>query len=76
MFSNFRWFYYITFIKYVKRLSHFVSILSKTLLKLDFSQENVYYINEKLENLEKIMAFTTGERYRAYADWTPEYIEK
>ncbi len=48
----------------------------KTLLKLDFSQENVYYINEKLENLEKIMAFTTGERYRAYADWTPEYIEK
>ena len=22
------------------------------------------------------MAFTTEERYRAYADWTPEYIEK
>ena len=22
------------------------------------------------------MAFTTEERYRAYADWTSEYIEK
>ncbi|AGG65138.1 hypothetical protein NJAUSS_1677 [Streptococcus suis SC070731] len=33
VFSNFRWFYYITFIKYVKRLSHFVSILSKNIVK-------------------------------------------
>lgn len=30
---------------------------------------------EKLEFLENNMAFTTEERYRAYADWTPEYIE-
>lgn len=47
----------------------------KTLLKLDFYKENVYYINENLETLEKIMAFTTEERYRAYADWHPNILK-
>lgn len=47
----------------------------KTLLKLDFCKKT-FTILMKTRKLEKIMAFTTEERYRAYADWTPEYIEK
>ena len=45
VFSNFLCFNYIIFYLYVKRLSYFFLNLLKPLLKLDFLQENVYYIN-------------------------------
>lgn len=43
---------------------------------LIFYEKTFTILIEILDKIGDSMAFTTEERYRAYADWTPEYIEK